>query len=110
MWIHHHKRRHTQHKSRLVLHDNGSPQALTNDGDRTNDSLDLRANPFQQGGYDVPHHWRLSLRSPRKEELESGSPMVSYDGPITQSRVEFINLITHLDDKKAVGVESVTVY
>ena len=49
----------------------------------------------------MPHHGKLGPRSPRKEEPESGSPMVSYEGPIMRSRVEFINLVPHLDEMKA---------
>ena len=30
---------------------------------------------------DVPHHGRFDRRSPKKEESELGSPMVSYKGP-----------------------------
>ena len=51
----------------------------------------------------MPHHGRLGPRSPGKEKPESGSQMVSYEGPITRSRAEFINLVTHLDDEKAFG-------
>ena len=47
------------------------------------DSVDLRANPFQQGGYDVSHHERFDPKSPREEELEFESPMMSYNGLIT---------------------------
>ena len=32
-----------------------------------------------------------------------GSPMVSYKGPITRSRPNFVNLVTYLDDKGAFG-------
>ena len=46
----------------------------------------------------MPHHGRLG---PRKEEPESASQMVSYEGPITRSRAEFINLVHHLDNMKA---------
>ena len=49
------------------------------------------------------HHGRFNPRSPRKEELELGSPMVSYKGPITRSRAKFVKLVTHLDDKEAFG-------
>ena len=51
----------------------------------------------------MPHHERFGPRSPRKEELEFGSPMVSYKDPIMISRIKFINLVTHLDDKEAFG-------
>ena len=53
------------------------------DGVGVEDSVDLRANPFQQGGYDVPHHRRFETRNPREEEPEFESPMVNHKGLIT---------------------------
>ena len=53
--------------------------------------------------YDVPHHGRFSLKSPRNEEPDLGSLMVSYKDPIMKSKAKFINLVTYLDDKEAFG-------
>ena len=64
------------------------------------DNVDLRANPFKKGRYDVPHHERFDPTNPREEEPEFEKTMVSYRGPITRSRAKFIN-ITHLDNKAA---------
>ena len=58
----------------------------------------------------MPHHERFGPRSPRKEEPELGSPMVSYKVPIMRSRAKFIKLITHLDDKEAFGSMEVGVF
>ena len=65
--------------------------------------MNLKANPFQQGGYDVPHPGRFGPRSPRKEQAELGSPMVSYKGLVTKLRAKFVILVTHLDGKEAFG-------
>ena len=74
------------------------------DGVGVEDDVDLRENPFQLGGYDVPHHGRSDPSSPREEESKLESPMVqdeSYKGPINQSRAKFVNLVTYLDNKEA---------
>ena len=63
IWIHRCKERLcTQRKSKLVPCANGPFRELKNDGVGANDSMNLRVNPFQQGGYDVPHHKRLGPR------------------------------------------------
>ena len=102
MWICRYKERfRAQRKSKLMPRANDPFWVLEKDGVGADNSVDLRANPFQQGGYDVAHHRRFGPRSPRKEESKLGSPMVSYKGPITRSRAKFVNLVTHLDDKGA---------
>ena len=50
--------------------------------------------------WDVPHHGRFDPISPRKEEPELGSPIVSYKGPNTGSMAKFVPLVTHLDGKE----------
>ena len=102
MWIHHYKKRfHTQRKSMLMSCADGPFWVLEKDGVGADYIIDLRANPFQQGGYDVPHHGRFDPINLRKEDPELESPMVSYNGPNTRSRAKFVPFVTHLDDKEA---------
>ena len=54
-------------------------------------------------GVDVPYHGRSEPSHLRKEEFEFERPIVNYKGPITRSRVKFVNLSTHLDKKEAFG-------
>ena len=58
---------HAQRKSKLVPHADGPIRVLKKVGVGVEDGMDLRANPFQQGGYDVPHHGKLE---PREGELK----------------------------------------
>ena len=49
----------------------------------------------------MPHH---GPSSPREEEFELEGLMVqeeSYKGPITRSKVKFVNLFTYLDNEEA---------
>ena len=78
----------------------GPFQVLEKEDVGADNSADLRANPFQKGGYDVPHHGRIEPSSPRKEEPKFESQMhVSSKGSKTRSSAKFVNLVTHLDDK-----------
>ena len=51
----------------------GPVRVLKKDGVGVDSGADLRANPFQQRGYDVPHHGKFDPRSPGKEEVELGA-------------------------------------
>ena len=75
------------------------PFRVLKDGVEADPSADLRANPFQQEGYDVPHHGRIKPSSPREEEPKFESPTTNYKGPNTRSMAKFVNLVTYLDNK-----------
>ena len=54
-----------------------------------------------EGQTSVPLHGRFEPRNRREKEPKFENPMVSYEGPIMRSTAKFINLVTHLDSKKA---------
>ena len=59
------------------------------------DNADLRANPFQQGEDDVPHHDKTMI-----EEQEG-----HYKEPITCSRANLVNLVVYLGCTEECGAQ-----